>query len=688
MFASLASSDEEDAQEHRAEQPAPAPLEEPLGQNGLSNGKKLEWPTPREEKTAAKQDGVNNCEGDADEELCAYLDSEYGARQWRLDHGVTVKQASGAAEQLLHRPILSFRKLVELGVDAELVQSCIAYLAGGGRRTAPTPTAVQAEVWGALLLRAGNQAELAGQPSLRGEFTALPFPSASSWSAPLDPKVRETFKLAQTIPVPSDTEDEAERSTPQCGTSCKVRSDVDLIAVAPTGSGKTLAYLLPFFAEKSCLSRGSLARASDLASCFEDLFTRTFATNEANKAIGARFAKLRHQDEAQLMGFMSQIAQRARAMSGKKDALLLEWSEFEGDCALLDVLRPRVLVIVPTRELAFQVFSVAAALDGFAAAVVGGVDPDRQRESLLNDAPSLLVATPGRLCALCGHTPSSSRSASRGADAVGARAQRSVALAEVHRLVMDEGDRLLDEGFCDDVTALASRCQAGNRHTMLFSATWSSALSPLAAILRGNSIMHVNVAGLPSTIVQDVEVLPRVARSKRLKELLAEFGQTRVLVFVLYKKEARSLAKMLRDSGWDATALQGDMSQAARTTALRHFRAAESAVLVATDVAARGIDISGVHRVVNFSFPLSIDTYIHRIGRCGRAGSAGTAVSFVTDGDERHAADLLRLLKEAKQQIPPGLEDMALAVRNDSGASLSITHSGRRGEVKVVRKKR
>lgn len=253
--------------------------------------------------------------------------------------------------------------------------------------------------------------------------------------------------------------------------------------------------------------------------------------------------------------------------------------------------------------------------------------------------------------------------------------------------MLDEGDRLLDEGFEDDVLAL-SRMASNRKQTMLLSATWSSDTQKLQdAMLRSEEHqLRIAVSGVPLTITQQVEMVPRNIRGRRLRELLKTFGKAKVLVFALLKREAKELAKMLADEGWSAWALQGDMSQAARSQAVLSFRTAEAAVLVATDVAARGLDISGVTHVVNFSLGLSVDSYVHRIGRCGRAGRRGTAVTFVTDGDERHAASLLRFLREARQAVPEGLEEMALMYDRSDGAQLAIKNSGAKGEMKIVLK--
>lgn len=298
------------------------------------------------------------------------------------------------------------------------------------------------------------------------------------------------------------------------------------------------------------------------------------------------------------------------------------------------------------------------------------------------------MATPGRLRALCGQRPASAaaRAASEGREDL-APPEALISLRVVLRLVLDEGDRLIDEGFEEDIMALASCCYRRSL-TLLFSATWGSQTELLAVLLQ--SPLKVTVAGIPRVISQEVELIPKASRFRRLCDLLREFGDAKVLVFVLFKREAKSLAKMLQSEGIQCWALEGNMSQAARSFVMQAFRNAKtggavgSAVLVATDVAARGLDVPDVSHVVNYSLGLSIDGYVHRIGRCGRAGRMGTAVTFVTDGDERWAGPLLKVLQEARQTIPPGLAEMAKDF--SKGSNKVLVTKNRAGEVKAKSK--
>eukprot|EP00929_Paragymnodinium_shiwhaense_P096459 TRINITY_DN58049_c0_g1_i2.p1 TRINITY_DN58049_c0_g1~~TRINITY_DN58049_c0_g1_i2.p1 ORF type:complete len:684 (-),score=128.80 TRINITY_DN58049_c0_g1_i2:8-2059(-) len=574
---------------------------------------------------------------------------------WRQDRGVHIdaRSSHAAAAESSYEPVLRFSTLLERGVPESLVERC-RKSAGGALR----PTAIQAECWGLLIL-AGEGAT----------------PSSSSTSRPKGESYVD-------VPVPddsdSDLDESAQKGAAICPSPCRVREAVDVVGIAPTGSGKTLAFMLPLLADGLCLlpaGGGAASTTQGLFSRFQELFPHSFSLDTAgNKALFDRCLRLEAQGEVTaLQGVISQVAAKAE-ICAKTKALAASWRSLRVDCSSKGLATPLAIVLSPTRELALQVAAVAEACGASSAAVIGGVEPEQQRAMLLRDRPSLLIATPGRLRALCGELPSSFRQrygkrpdAKDGGgaldDAIAPLAV--VSLDCVARLVMDEGDRLLDEGFTEDVGALVKRA-CNRRQAMLFSATWSSETESLAAVLRSD-VVHVSVAGIPGTISQYVELVPKAARARRLRELLREFGKSKTVVFVLFKKEAKELAKMLSIDGFLADALQGDMSQAARSAALQRFRDTESGVLVATDVAARGLDVGGVKHVVNFSLGLSMDSYVHRIGRCGRAGRQGTAVTFVTDGDERHAGPLMGLLKQYGQPVPPGLAGLASAFERNGG---------------------
>merc|ERR1712083_579970 len=167
-------------------------------------------------------------------------------------------------------------------------------------------------------------------------------------------------------------------------------------------------------------------------------------------------------------------------------------------------------------------------------------------------------------------------------------------------------------------------------------------------------------------ISQIVEVVEDMVREGKLKKLLEKYHSTRknrVLIFVLYKKEAARLESNLQRQGWKATSIHGDKSQDMRTKALEQFKSGEVPLLVATDVAARGLDIPNVDYVINYSFPLTIEDYVHRIGRTGRAGREGTSHTFFQVVDKLRAGELVKVLKDSNQEVPAAMNDFDLCIK-------------------------
>lgn len=311
-----------------------------------------------------------------------------------------------------------------------------------------------------------------------------------------------------------------------------------------------------------------------------------------------------------------------------------------------------VLVVAPTRELAIQTHDALSALGapfGIASvAVFGGVPKDQQIKALANGNTDgkitrIVVGTPGRIIDLV---------------------QEGVCdLSRVNYLVLDEADRMLDKGFENDITKIISyTIQGEGRQTMMFSATWPEAVRRLASSFQHNPV-RVTVGSddltANSRVEQVVEVFddPREKDNrllKRLKDLSHKktsrkgSDEARVLIFALYKKEATRIEQSLRRAGYDVGALHGDMSQTARMDALEKFKTGETGLLVATDVAARGLDIPNVGAVINYTFPLTLEDYIHRIGRTGRGGRSGKSITFFTGENHERAlaGELARVLRE------------------------------------------
>jgi len=281
--------------------------------------------------------------------------------------------------------------------------------------------------------------------------------------------------------------------------------------------------------------------------------------------------------------------------------------------------KPQALIVAPTRELALQVskdIHLAGADRGMRVLTVyGGVGYEPQLDAL-KAGVDVVVGTPGRLIDLAN--------------------RRSLDLSHVHALVLDEADEMLDLGFLPDVVKLISMTPE-TRQTMLFSATMPAAIVSLARI----HMRHpMNIRAESSA---DTEMVPATAqfiyqthdldKPEIIGRVLQAEGADKIIVFTRTKRQAQRVADDLAERGFAASALHGDMAQVAREKALTKFREDKLRVLVATDVAARGIDVQGVSHVINYSCPEDEKTYVHRIGRTGRAGATGIAITFVDWAD-------------------------------------------------------
>jgi ATP-dependent RNA helicase RhlE len=293
--------------------------------------------------------------------------------------------------------------------------------------------------------------------------------------------------------------------------------------------------------------------------------------------------------------------------------------------------RIRALVVTPTRELAAQIaerVSVYGRHQGARYAVIYGGVGQRGQEMALGRSPDVLIATPGRLLDLM--------------------QQGLVRLDGVAHLVLDEADRMLDMGFIHDVRRICAAIP-GKRQTLLFSATIPTEIEALASRMLVNPA-RITVAPNVTTaekVAQSVVFAARHEKRAVLERLLRGAGVERALVFTRTKHGANRLSEQLERSGIDSAAIHGNKSQGARERALEDFRRGAIRVLVATDVAARGIDVDGVSHVFNFDLPNEAESYVHRIGRTGRAGAAGKAVSLCDPLDERKLLrDIERLIRQ------------------------------------------
>jgi len=324
---------------------------------------------------------------------------------------------------------------------------------------------------------------------------------------------------------------------------------------------------------------------------------------------------------------------RAQTGTGKTAAFalpMLERLRKQANTSFSPARHPvRALILTPTRELAVQVYDSFRTYGKHVplrySVVYGGVPIEPQTRELLAGV-EVLVATPGRLL-----------------DHVG---QRTVNLSQVEVLVLDEADRMLDMGFLPDIRRIVDLLPSRNQ-TLLFSATFSTEIRALAKTLL-NDPVSVDIE--PQTTSADtVQQVVYLVDSARKRELLAEIVRKRnlhqVLVFTRTKLMAGRLASQLDRDGVEAISIHGDRSQPERERALADFKSGEVRVLVATDVAARGLDIDALPVVVNFELPHTAHDYVHRIGRTGRAGAVGEAISLVAPEEEDYLKAVNRLLK-------------------------------------------
>lgn len=290
------------------------------------------------------------------------------------------------------------------------------------------------------------------------------------------------------------------------------------------------------------------------------------------------------------------------------------------------------LVVVPTRELALQVYEslqkVGGSLGIKLAVLIGGESMHKQQMQLRKN-PSIIIATPGRL--------------------IDHLQQRSVNLQTLGVLVLDEADRMLDMGFAPQLKQIALAIPK-KRQTLLFSATMPPEIVAVAQTYL-TLPLRVEVAPAGTTAAKVSQEIFFVPKQDKINLLLSTLGQYAgsVLVFSRTKFGAKKLAQVIRNSGFTSAEIHSNRSLNQRLEALKGFKTGKYRVLVATDIAARGIDVTGIELVLNYDLPENPDDYVHRIGRTGRAGQTGHAISFATPDQKRDVRDIERLIKK---QIP------------------------------------
>jgi ATP-dependent RNA helicase RhlE len=332
----------------------------------------------------------------------------------------------------------------------------------------------------------------------------------------------------------------------------------------------------------------------------------------------------------------------------------------------------RALVLTPTRELAAQVGDSVATygrhLPLQSAVIFGGVKINPQIEKLRSGV-DILVATPGRL--------------------LDHASQKTVDLSQVEILVLDEADRMLDMGFIHDIRRVLALLPAnGARQNLLFSATFSSDIKQLADRLLNRPEL-IEVARCTTTaerIRQVVHPVDKQRKREMLSHMIGSHNWRQVLVFTRTKHGANRLAQQLDKDGLSAAAIHGNKSQGARTRALAEFKSGEVRILVATDIAARGLDIDQLPHVVNYELPNVPEDYVHRIGRTGRAGNEGEAVSLVCVDEHKLLGDIERLLQRRIPKVvldgyapDPGIKAEPIQNGRNSG---NRSRPGKQGEAR------
>ncbi|XP_042498005.1 ATP-dependent RNA helicase-like protein DB10 isoform X2 [Macadamia integrifolia] len=308
-------------------------------------------------------------------------------------------------------------------------------------------------------------------------------------------------------------------------------------------------------------------------------------------------------------------------------------------------LGPTVLVLSPTRELATQILDEVVKFGRSSriscTCLYGGAPKGPQLRDLERGA-DIVVATPGRLNDIL--------------------EMKKVSLRQVSYLVLDEADRMLDMGFEPQIRKIVNEIPA-RRQTLMYTATWPKEVRKIAADLLVNPVQvnigNINELVANKSITQYVEVVASMEKQRRLEQILrSQEPGSKCIVFCSTKKMCDQLARTIgRQFG--AAAIHGDKSQIERDNVLNQFRSGRSPILVATDVAARGLDVKDIRVVINYDFPTGIEDYVHRIGRTGRAGATGMAYTFLGEQDAKHASDLVKILEGSNQRVPPEIRDMA-----------------------------
>ncbi|KRT79603.1 helicase [Oryctes borbonicus] len=330
---------------------------------------------------------------------------------------------------------------------------------------------------------------------------------------------------------------------------------------------------------------------------------------------------------------------------------------------------PIALVLAPTRELAQQIQQVANEFGSSSyirnTCIFGGAPKGPQARDLERGV-EIVIATPGRLIDFL---------------------ERGITnLDRCTYLVLDEADRMLDMGFEPQIRKIIEQIRP-DRQILMWSATWPKEVKKLSADFLEDYIL-INIGSMQLSanhnILQIVDVCQEHEKESKLNNLLQEISENaeygaKTIIFVETKKKVEDITRSIRKYKWPAVCMHGDKSQQERDYVLREFRSGRSSILVATDVAARGLDVDGIKYVINFDYPNSSEDYIHRIGRTGRSDTTGTSYAFFTSNNYKQAKDLISVLQEANQVINPKLSEIANRFGNNFGNKGRWGYNGFRG---------
>ncbi|XP_039755352.1 ATP-dependent RNA helicase p62 [Pararge aegeria] len=330
---------------------------------------------------------------------------------------------------------------------------------------------------------------------------------------------------------------------------------------------------------------------------------------------------------------------------------------------------PIALVLAPTRELAQQIQQVATDFGNAAyvrnTCIFGGA-PKREQARDLERGVEIVIATPGRL--------------------IDFLEKGTTNLQRCTYLVLDEADRMLDMGFEPQIRKIIEQIRP-DRQTLMWSATWPKEVRKLAEDYLGD-YLQINVGSMQLSanhnILQIIDICQEHEKENKLNVLLQEIGQSqepgaKTIIFVETKRKVENITRNIRRYGWPAVCMHGDKTQQERDDVLYQFKQGRASILVATDVAARGLDVDGIKYVINFDYPNSSEDYIHRIGRTGRSKSKGTSYAFFTPSNCRQAKDLVSVLQEANQVVSPQLQTMAERSGGGGGGWNRSRYGGGRG---------